>query len=201
MENNDANILIDSFKKEDRRVLLDIYKTYFPQVRHYILSNSGNSFDAEDIFQDALILIYIKIRKNTFYLTSSFGTYINSVVRFLWLKKLEEKSKYFGSSMRFVEDIPDEADFIEDYIRLEKRKLILEHFAELNDECRKILDLYIKATAISRITALMGYSSDQYTKNRRTNCKDKLIKAIWNNPRYKELKNEAYRQDTKIPRW
>jgi RNA polymerase sigma factor (sigma-70 family) len=201
MFSSEPAILIDSLRREDRKVLLEIYKSFFPQVRHYVLSNSGNNFDAEDMFQDALVLIYMKIRNNTLFLNSSFGTYLNSIVRFLWLKELERKRKYFGTSLDITERLADETDFLEDYLRLEKRKLILYHFYELNADCKKILELYISETPISRITVLMGYSSDQYTKNRRTTCKDRLVNAIWNNPRFKELKNEAYRQDTKVPRW
>jgi len=201
MKNTGQSFIIDSIRKEDRKVLLELYKSYFPQVRHYIISNSGNIYDAEDIFQDALVLIYLKIKKNTLVLSSSFGTYLNGVVRFLWLKELERKRKYFGDSMSKAENLMEDDDFLEDYIRLERRKLIIEHYNELNDECKNILNLYFKETPIGRITALMGYKTDQYTRNRRTSCKERLIKSIWNNPKFKELQNEAYPQDTKVPRW
>jgi RNA polymerase sigma factor (sigma-70 family) len=201
MKNSGQSTIIDSIRREDRNGLLELYRVYFPQVRHYIMSNSGNIYDAEDIFQDALVLIYIKIKKHTLILSSSFGTYLNGVVRFLWLKELERKRKYFGNSLNSSEFLPTDEDIVEDYIRMEKQKLIFEHFVELNDECKKILDLHIKETPISRITAIMGYRTDQYTRNRKTSCKERLIRSIWNNPRYKELKNEAYRQDTKVPRW
>jgi len=197
----DPQNIIESIKKEDRTVLLEIYRDHFPQARHYILLNSGNKFDAEDIFQDAMVLIYIKIRSNTFKLTSSFGTYLHSVVRFLWLKELERKKRYFSNSLEINDPILSDVDLIEDYIKLERRKLIIDHYLGLNEECKKLLELYFNETPISRITALMAYSNDQYTKNRRSACKERLIRSIWNNPRFKELKNETYRQDTEVPRW
>lgn len=193
--------IIDAFKKEDKKALLYVYKTYFPQVRHYIMENSGNELDADDVFQDAVVLIYIKIRNNTLYLSSSFGTYLNGVVRYFWVKELERKRRYFGHPLHTENHPTYEDNFIEEYSLLEKRKLIMQHFNELNGECKKIIELNILETPLSRITAIMGYSSDQYTMNRRTLCKERLITAIWNNPRYKELKNEAFSQDSKIPRW
>ena len=201
MSNSEQSAFIESIRREDKMVLLGIYKTYFPQVRHYILANTGNKFDAEDVFQDALVLIYLKIKRDSFILNSSFGTYLNGVVRFIWIKELERKRRYFGTPLKVAESLPGEIDFLEDYIKMEKRKLILDHYFELNEECRKILDLYIKETPLSHITVLMGYTNDQYTRNRRTKCKVRLIKSVWNNPRFKELKNEAYRQDTEVPRW
>jgi len=201
MADHQISHIIESIKSEDPAFLLEIYRDYFPGIRHHILMNSGNNFDAEDIFQDAMVLIYMKIRNNEFYPKNSFSTYINKVARYLWLKELERKRKYFGSSPDTIDQVPDEVDFFEDYVKLEKRKLILEHFSELNEDCRKVLELSVKDTPIVMITAIMGYSSEQYTRNRRSACKERLIKAIWKNPRFKELKNEAYRQDTKVPRW
>jgi RNA polymerase sigma factor (sigma-70 family) len=201
MNNIETDVLIDSLRKEDKKVLLEIYTNYFPQVRHHIMSNAGNLLDAEDIFQDALVLIYLKIRDNSLVLTSSFGTYLNSVARFLWLKELERKRKYFGHTSKTADDIAADYDFHADYVKMEKRKLIHYHYSDLNQECRRVLDLYYKETPLSRITVLMGYSSDQYTKNRKSSCKERLVRAIWNNPRFKELKNESVPQDTKIPRW
>ncbi len=201
MSDTQSSTIIDSIKREDKKALLDIYRDYFPGVRYYIMTNSGNIYDAEDIFQDALLLIYMKIRNNTFFLKYSFGTYLNMVVRFLWYKELSRKRKYFGTRIDSEEFYQDEIDFIEDYIKLEKRKLILDHFSELNEDCKKILSLFVNDTPLERVTALMGFTSDQYTRNRKTSCKERLVKAIWNNPRFKELKNEAYRQDTKVPRW
>jgi DNA-directed RNA polymerase specialized sigma24 family protein len=201
MNSSGQNDVVDAIRREDRIALLNIYKTYFPQVRHHIISNSGNINDAEDIFQDALVLIYLKIRNNELVLHSTFGTYLIGVVKFLWHKELERKRKYFKVPLDSMESFPGDENLFEDYIKLERRKLIMEHYYLLHEECRKILDLYIKETPISRITTLMGYTSEQYTKNRRTVCKERLVRAIWNNPRFKELKNEPHRQDTEVPRW
>jgi len=123
------------------------------------------------------------------------------VVKFLWLKELERKRKYFGTTVEDVELLPGDIDLLEDYVKMEKRKLILEHYNELNEECRKILDLHNKETPISISTSIMGYASDQYTMNRKSKCKSRLFKAVWNNPRFKELKDELNQQDTKVPRW
>ena len=181
--------------------MIEIYQTCFPQIVHHVRANSGNDSEAEDIFQDTLLLIYLKIRNNSLELSSSFPTYFFGVARFLWLRELERKRKFFGNTSEASGVIEEEPDFLEDYIKMERRKLVIEHFNMLNNDCQKILELYIKETPLYRITKLMGYSSDQYTKNRRSVCKERLIKAIWNNPRFKELKSDAHRKDSKVPRW
>ena len=47
-------------------------------------------YELEDVFQDANIILYEKIVKGDFVLTSSFQTYMNSVCRFQLLNTIEK---------------------------------------------------------------------------------------------------------------
>lgn len=192
--------IINKIKLEDKKVLLDIYHTYFPGIRHYILSNTGNIYDAEDVFQDAMVIIFMKVRKNKLILTSTLGTYLFSISKFIWYKELRRRR--FLNEDLFFDEVPDvETDIVGDYITMEKRKIILDHFNELSQECRKVLELYLSRTSIREMTELLSYSSEQYTMNRRYSCKNRLIKSIRNNPKYKELRNETSRQAAEVPKW
>jgi hypothetical protein len=51
-------------------VLKDLYKN-FPMMRKMILSKGGRSQDAEDVFQESLIIPVNKIRKSDFKLTAN----------------------------------------------------------------------------------------------------------------------------------
>ena len=55
-----------------------------------IHSNGGRPQDAEDVFQEALIILVGKIRKSDFKLTAKLSTYLFSVCRFLWKDKRKE---------------------------------------------------------------------------------------------------------------
>jgi RNA polymerase sigma factor (sigma-70 family) len=193
--------LFDALRREDRKVLAGVYKLYFPSVRNYILLNSGNDFDAQDIFQDALVIIYIKIRVSAPSLSCTFSTYLFSICKYLWYKEIRRKNRSADSTLEIDELIDFETNFLKDYIRMEKRKLVMDHFNEMGEECKRLLRLIIDDTPIRRITMIMGFSSDQYTRNRRVSCKDSLVRRIWNSPRYKELRNEAHRENSQVPRW
>jgi RNA polymerase sigma factor (sigma-70 family) len=83
--------LLKGLVARDETVLKELYKTYFPGTRRFIMSNQGREEDAYDLFQEALMVLFQKARVQEFKLTCSFGTYLYSVVRFLWLKELEKK--------------------------------------------------------------------------------------------------------------
>src|SRR5690606_897349 len=66
---------------------------FFPTIRYLIKKNTGNDEDAEDIFQESLIVVLKNVQKDDFYLTCSFLTYLYSISRNLWMQKLKTKRK------------------------------------------------------------------------------------------------------------
>ena len=60
MDRLTAEEIFEGIRREDRRILQRIYKVYYPSVLHYIQSNNGNEYDAQDIFQDALVICILK---------------------------------------------------------------------------------------------------------------------------------------------
>lgn len=75
-----------------------IYQQHFPSIKRYILNNSGTEADAEDIFQDAMVVILEKYMLDDFKLTATLKTYIYAVSKNLWLKKLRTKK---GNEINF----------------------------------------------------------------------------------------------------
>lgn len=194
--------LIAGLLEEDYHTLKKIYSDYYPLVYNYILSNSGSEEDAKDIFQDALVVIFMKARKNPDFLTSGFGTFLYSTSRILWLRIINNKNWQNRYIEDYENDLHGEDDtIIQDLIEMEKRKLVMKHFRMMGEECRELLELAIDGTPLELIKEIMGYSSVQYVKNRRLNCKNLLVRKIRNSPEFKELRNEKIRENPAIPRW
>ncbi len=194
-----AHEILLAIKREDSSILKEIYKTYYPSISYFIISNSGAESDARDIFQDAMVIIFLKVRDNFPKLTSTFGTYLFSISKFLWLKELSRRTPKESVEVEELSDL--ENDFLQDYVFMEKRKLILEHFMELNTECRKLLSLFLNGYSIAEVTAELDYHSEAHTRAMKSRCKERLVKRIWKSPRYKELRNEVHRENSKVPRW
>ncbi len=193
--------ILDGMKRQDSDIMLFIYRKNFRSVKHYIESNSGNTKDAEDAFQDALILMFDKIRHNTLNLQCSFSTYLFSIVKNLWLRQLTHKNKSKISDVDCDTIATEAPEILDDLINAERRKIFLQHFNEISTDCQKIIRLVIRGHSITEITQVMGYTSEQHTKNRRFRCKKSLIERILKNPNYKELTNEKRGDDYSLPRW
>ena len=89
---NDAQIINYLKTNNYSKVSQKLY-AYFPVIKKLVLKNNGSTADAEDVFQDALIILIKKVQANNFVLTSSLNTYLYSICRFVWNDELKKKSK------------------------------------------------------------------------------------------------------------
>ena len=92
MEINEPEIL-EGIKNCDSRVLEFVYQNYFQSIKHFVTSNNGTMDDAKDVFQDALTVIFEKIRNNNLKLNVRFSTYLFSVSKNIWLRELKRNKK------------------------------------------------------------------------------------------------------------
>lgn len=162
-----------------------IYKEFFPLIRFLVTQNGGTDEDAEDTFQDGIIIIYNKININQFVLTSSFKTYMYSVCRNLWLQKLNKRKAIFDklSDVEEYIDLPKAMLSESNVEETEMHRIIQIHFLSLHDDCQKVLRLFIKNIPLREITKIMGFKTENYAKTRKYLCKEELKKRIADDPR------------------
>jgi len=80
--------ILDDLKGSNQKAFAVLYKLYYPTIKLFVLRNSGQEADAEDLFQDAMIILVEKLRKQEFYLTASLKNYVVAIVKHLWFKKM-----------------------------------------------------------------------------------------------------------------
>jgi RNA polymerase sigma factor (sigma-70 family) len=183
--------ILRGLKVQDRSVVNYVYKELFPTIKYLITTNSGSEIDAEDVFQDALVIIFKKVRSDDLVLTSSFKTYLYSVCRNLWLQRLDKKA--FSSEFLELENLNELQDTIQFEFadtENEKYKLFQQHFLNLGEDCQKVLKLFLQKVPLKEIADIMGFKSEKYAKTRKFMCKEKLKQQILNDPRFKKLMEE-----------
>lgn len=170
--------MIAGLKSRNEKILREYYKLYYGGIRHFVLKNSGSEEDARDLIQDVLLVLFQKVRRDTFKLTCSLATYLFSVSRLLWFKELTRR-KHISSNSFMLEDYADFDKDIHEKAELNERlEIYRKNFDNLSADCQKVLRYFIEGMSIAEITRKMGYKSEQHTKNRRYRCKLSLIKQI-----------------------
>ena len=135
-----------------------------PDVKQYIKANSGTAADAEDILQDALVILYKKIHSGNFILTSSLKTYLMAVVKNCWLQQLRQQKKMPAGEI--IYDIPAAETEEEPAFTLADTAFNL-----LGEKCKQLLILfYFKKKSFKAIAAALAFSDEKVAKNQKYRC-------------------------------
>ncbi|RPI44316.1 MAG: RNA polymerase sigma factor [Bacteroidetes bacterium] len=181
--------IIAGLRKRDNRVLQYIYKNSYNPIKQLILNNAGCDNDAEDIFQEALIVIFKKLREEEeFRLKAAFNTYIYSISRLLWLKHLRNIRKIEIDPLN--RDLEERIEFEEPSPVQDKdlRMAIYQRtLMKIPEDCQKILRLTAQDISSREIAEQLGFRSEGYVRKRRHFCKEYLVTKIKEDAGYRAI--------------
>ncbi len=175
--------ILKGLRLRDPLVLDQVYKDCFSFLLKYIQQQKGGRADAEDIFQEAMIVIYRKIKADELHLQSTFTTFFMGVCKYIW-------RRHQRRNRRTISNFPSDLlwETIEyDLEKQERYQLLREKFHTLSKNCRLILQLFFEQYSMQEIAEVLGYESAGYIKKRKCICQRKLIEAIRSDPRFAEL--------------
>lgn len=173
-------LIITEIRKKSEVALKELYKTHFPMVVHLVCSNSGTEQEAKDIYQEAMIAFYEKIHQPDFVLSCRIKTYLYAVCRRLWLKRLNQKKKFYGN----IEETETFVRIDEEVINIEEQELryvkMNEAMEGLGEPCRSIMqDFYIHNHSMETISDKYGYTNAENAKNQKYKCLQRLKKLFF----------------------
>jgi RNA polymerase sigma factor (sigma-70 family) len=138
-----------------------------PPVKKYILANNGTAHDAQDIFQEALVVLYKKIQAGNFMLTVSLKTYLLAIVKNCWLQELRLRKK--------IPVVDTDKDFsIEEPVEEPAFTLAEAAFNALGEKCKQLLIMfYFNKKNYKMIAADMSFGDEKTAKNQKYRCLQK----------------------------
>jgi RNA polymerase sigma factor (sigma-70 family) len=180
IDNSDEQI-IAALRNNDDSVLSVLYKLYFGSINHFIITNSGSEDDAKDIFQEAIIVFYQNIKNQNFELNCKIKTYLYSVSRLMWLKKIKKASAVVGKITDFEGFIAIDDD---DAALMEEKEMQFGKMAsalvELGEPCKTLIeDFYIKQLSMGQISEKFGYTNADNAKTQKYKCLMRLKKLFF----------------------
>lgn len=182
-------LLLKGLQESDHQAIKKIYDLALPTVIHWIEENKGTESDARDIFQEALIALYKKVATEDFNLTCTLKSYIRIITKNLWLTRLRNKKNKYASPLDDIELVDLDHDILQQIEYSEREQLYFKHFDQLGEKCQQILQWFFDRMPLRDIATRLR-SSEGYIKKRKFICKEKLLKAIQNDPLFEELKKD-----------
>jgi len=179
-QESNAQLLLRGLANNDSKAIDTIYKDNFSTVQAFILNNNGTYDDARDIFQEAMITLYEKAKSESFVLTSQIKTYIYSVCKRLWLKRLQQMGRYVAAGEGLEETLPVEMD-IEFHEKRNVEFAIMERaLNSLGEPCKSLIEAYyIHKKGMTDIATHFGYTNADNAKNQKYKCLMRLKKLFF----------------------
>jgi len=172
--------LLVGIRNEEEAALAYLYKQHYPMILHFVQNNNGTDDEAKDIYQEAVIVFYEKVKNQNLELNCQIKTYLYSICRRLWLKRLALKNRFAGM-------VTDSDTFIqvdEEVTELEENELKFKKMGEalvlLGEPCKTLIeDFYIQDLTMQSITEKFGYTNADNTKNQKYKCLMRLKKLFF----------------------
>lgn len=178
--------LLEGLAANDSNAIETIYRENYSIIQAFIVKNNGYADDARDIFQEAMIVLFEKAKSNSFVLSCQIKTYLYSVCRRLWLKRLQKQNRYYPSVEIIQETVPVEEE-IEDHEKRNDNFLLMEKaLLKIGEPCKSLLEaFYIQKKSMPEIASSFGYTNADNAKTQKYKCLVRLKKIF-----FAQYKNE-----------
>jgi RNA polymerase sigma factor (sigma-70 family) len=165
--------LLKALNSDSRGKALKQLYLYFPKFKKMVIAQGGRKQDAEDIFQEAIIVLIRKVNEADFKLSSAVSTYLFAICKYMWW----DNQRNSGSKLSTEElELPSNVlDDLETAVNREKQyKLAEQAFDKLGEKCREILQqFYLQRNSMKVIASKLKLKSEKVARNQKYKCLQK----------------------------
>ena len=179
--------LLKGLARNDKKSVEVIYSQNYNLVQTLVVNNNGTIDDAKDIFQEAMMVLFDKARSGNFELNCQVRTYLYSVARRLWLKKLNQTNRLTSSFDDTNEaQIAVDTDLAEHEQKDAEFDMMHAAIGTLGEPCKSLLEsFYFRNSSMQDIAELFGYTNAENAKTQKYKCLMRLKKIFFS--QYKNL--------------
>ena len=179
-------LLLQGLARNDKRAIETIYKDNYNMIQALVINNNGSTEDAKDIFQEAMIVLYEKVQSGSFELNCQLKTFVYSVSRRIWLKRLMLQNRFSVSDGH--EEMISVDDEVEEHEKRNTEFIMMEKAMNgLGEPCKSLLEaFYMQKKSMQEIALNFGYTNAENAKNQKYKCLMRLKKLF-----FSQYKNET----------
>jgi RNA polymerase sigma factor (sigma-70 family) len=176
--------IIDAIKNNKAdKVLLFLYKNLKPKISKWITTNNGSKEEAQDIFQDSILVFYSYVLKDKFDVDANIDAFIFRIAKNKWINYVKKEGKI--TSLEGDIKINEESNSSSS--KNKQQQLINGLLEQLGTVCKEILTYTIfYKISMEDICARMNYNNPNTAKTKNYKCKQRLKNLINENPRIKQ---------------
>ena len=180
-----AGILTGGSEREEALKRIYLKPGLRETVLRHVYEHGGSREDAQDIFQESLVLFDRNLREGRFEGKSALSTYFVGIAKWRWLTVRRQQGRYTELSHVQYDETVDSPEA--ETIRSEYRELFQEALGKIGDRCRQLLKLYQLDHSMEEIADLMQYSNANVAKKEAYRCRMRFRELLENDPTFAAL--------------
>jgi len=176
--NDDARIL-NMIREGDERALVLLYEANRKMISSFIARNNGTHDDYEDMIQEALVVLWERVRAGKFEYSSKLSTFLFGTVKNIWLRRLAKAKREIPTDLQTENHANPDASALDALIENEETLAVREALEKIEERCKKLLLLYYwEERSMEEIARTMGFANAETVKSKKYQCKKSLEKFI-----------------------
>ncbi|WP_448518178.1 RNA polymerase sigma factor [Rhodoflexus sp.] len=191
----DEDKLVAALQQGSQKAEEYLYKKHKSMVINLILQKGGTADEAEDIYQETILVAMEKISSPDFIRQAQLKTFIYSIAKNKFRKEIRDNPDRKGVPIQTGEGDDDEPGMLEKYLGApanedsewyeEQMQLLRQEMSKIGETCRQLLEAWYerKWGDSNELAAQFGKSSGEALKMSVHKCREKLRKNIlplWN---------------------
>ena len=185
---NNSKVAITEQEKEvfrsignnDKGAIEAVYRENYSLIQHFIISNNGTEDDARDIFQEAMMVLYERSRSPEFELTCQIRTYLYSVCRRWWLKKLQYARRMESQVENYDKIVAVEEDLEQHEKPTQQYLTMRAAMGKIGEPCKSLIEaFYVHRKNMHETANFFGYTNADNAKNQKYKCLVRLKKLFF----------------------
>ncbi|WP_158856034.1 RNA polymerase sigma factor [Lunatibacter salilacus] len=164
--------IIAGVRENDSEVLRWLYKSQYPKVEQYVTANRGDSDQAKDIFQEAFVAVWKKLKSEDFIPQNGTAVtgFLYQIAKNKWLDKLNSTKHKNTVPLETYHEVKEEENEDREF----KFKHIEASFKKLGGNCKELLTrFYFEKQSMAKIAQAFDWT-EATARNNKYRCIQRL---------------------------
>jgi RNA polymerase sigma factor (sigma-70 family) len=176
---NEDSKLLEGLRNGDDSALEDLFYKNRRPIAALVTRNHGTVDDAEDVLQEALIILWERVHKGTYEYQAKLSTFIYATAKNIWLRRLARQRRELPSVQETFEIPVTDSNPIEELEENERIVAVQHAMEKIGNPCRDLLLLYYwEEQSMEEISRQLGFANADTVKSKKYQCKKALEKLV-----------------------
>lgn len=178
--NNDSKLL-DAIRNGEEKALVELFSQNRRPITSLVARNQGTEDDAEDVLQEAMVVLWERVRSGSFEYQAKLSTYIYATARNIWFRRLARHRRELPATEETFDVAADDATPLEEMEENERVAAVQKAMEQIGNPCRDLLLLfYWEERSMEEIAVKLGFANADTVKSKKYQCKKSLEHLVRN---------------------